>query len=144
MITSAHDPYFRVRTQQRLPGDSAAAPSLALDKGQAYRSNSCDLTAVRCVSPAPDADLAVSDCDDLLIAVTERLRLTVGETVGLESPTQMGGPSATVRASVLECVQALEQIRLTLAHELLRRQQLEFEVFDVRATLARARAELLT
>ncbi len=85
---------------------------------------------------------AMADWNDLLTAVSTRLRLSVDDlplpSVAALPPT----PAQRVRTSVLECVGALEQLHATLRQELGRRQLLELEVFDAQAALAQARAEL--
>jgi len=54
--------------------------------------------------------VSIDDWDALLCAVKDRLRQTVGE-----SPTRpMNGSSIPVRDSVLECVDALDQLHATL------------------------------
>ena len=60
------------------------------------------------------ADVSVEDWDALLCAVKDRLRQTVGES--LTQP--MNGSAAPVRASVLECVEALDHLHSTLKHVL--------------------------
>ena len=86
--------------------------------------------------------IAVNDLDDMVGAVAARLRMTVGERFDAQVGDQPRGGLATVRANVLDCAQALEQLQIMLAHEIARRQQLELEVFDGRTALAQARAEL--
>jgi hypothetical protein len=68
-------------------------------------------TALR---PAPVADISFDDWDVLISAVKARLRLTVGT-----SPTlQFNGAAAPWQASVLECVDALDQLHLALRRKL--------------------------
>ncbi len=62
------------------------------------------------------SDVAIEDWDDLFRAVTTRLTLT------FDNP-QASTVSARLRAVALECVEALEQLRTTMTHELCRRQQ---------------------
>lgn len=64
--------------------------------------------------PSPLADVSIDDWDALLCAVKDRLRQTVGED--LTQP--MNGSAVPVRASVLECVEALDQLHNTLKHVL--------------------------
>ena len=47
-----------------------------------------------------------------------------------------------IRASVLECVAALDQLHATPTRDAGRRHSLELEVFDARTALARVRAGL--
>lgn len=56
------------------------------------------------------ADISIDDWDALLCAVKDRLRQTVGES--LTQP--MNGSAMPVRASVLECVEALDQLHNNL------------------------------
>lgn len=96
-------------------------------------------------------DVSLADWSVLLDAVKQRLRASVGTApVGGSSPsegqaegppTQLAEPHA-LRRTVLECVQALDQLHSTLLHELARRLQLELQVFDGQVALAQAQAEL--
>ena len=90
--------------------------------------------------PLLASDVAVGDLDDLLNAVKARLRQTIDEPSAGTLGRDVAG---RVRASVLECAEALDQLHLTLTHELHRREQLELQVFDARTALAQARAELI-
>lgn len=92
--------------------------------------------------PPFSLDVAIRDWDDLLCAVKDRLRLTVGELEAAPSELQAQDTTHRVQTSVLECVAALDQLHTTLAHELSRRQELEREVFDAQTALAQAHAEL--
>lgn len=67
--------------------------------------------------PGPAGDVSIDDWDSLLNAVKARLRLTVGEPL----TQHLNGAAAPVQASVLECVEALDQLHTTLAHALARR-----------------------
>ncbi len=87
-------------------------------------------------------DVAMGDWDALFSAVKARLRLSVGGPPAATPGPPRQGEASKVRASVLECMTALDQLHTTLAHELGRRQQLELEVFDAQAALAQARADL--
>jgi diguanylate cyclase len=87
-------------------------------------------------------DVAVADLDDLLSAVKAKLRLTVADKLAQIPELRAVDAAATVQTSVLECVAALDQLHLTLSHELARRQQLELEVFETQTALAQARAQL--
>ena len=62
----------------------------------------------------PWADVSIEDWDALLCAVKDRLRQTVGGS--LSQP--MIGSAVPVRASVLECVEALDQLHSALKHVL--------------------------
>lgn len=91
------------------------------------------------------ANIAFQDWDELLSAVEMRLRHTAGQmppALPGDSADCGDGTGAGPQASVLECVEALHQLHMTLMHELGRRQQLELEVFEARSALAQAREEL--
>ena len=92
--------------------------------------------------PAESSDVAIADWEELLSAVKSRLRLTVGELLAVLPEHQLPDAAHKVQASVLECVNALDQLQLTLSHEFARRQRLEREVIDTQAVLARARDQL--
>lgn len=92
--------------------------------------------------PAVSSDVAIVDWEELLSAVKSRLRLTVGELLAVLPEHQLPDAAHQVQASVLECVNALDQLQLTLSHELARRHQLEREVIETHAVLARARGQL--
>ena len=92
--------------------------------------------------PAASSDVAIGDWEELLSAVKARLRLTVGELLAELPAHQLPDAAHKVQASVLECVNALDQLQLTLSHEFSRRQQLEREVIETQAVLARARDQL--
>ncbi|MDP3669927.1 MAG: GGDEF domain-containing protein [Telluria sp.] len=92
--------------------------------------------------PAVSSDVAIGDWEELLSAVKSRLRSTVGELLAVLPEHQLPDAAHRVQASVLECVNALDQLHLTLSHELARRQQLEREVVETHAVLARARDQL--
>ena len=94
-------------------------------------------------SPAVSSDVAIGDWEELLSAVKARLRSTVGELLAELPEHQLPDAAHRVQASVLECVTALDQLHLTLSHELARREQLEREVVQTQAMLARARDQLL-
>ena len=88
------------------------------------------------------SDVAFGDWDDLFRADKSRLTLTVGEFSALSEP-QARGTADRIRASVLECVGALDQLQTMLTNEIARRQQLELEVFEAQTALALAHAELV-
>jgi hypothetical protein len=67
-------------------------------------------------------DVAVEDWDDLFRAVTGRLVRLV-RNAQLSTPANRAEDSAVSGISVLECVEALEQLRSTMTHELGRRLQ---------------------
>ena len=98
----------------------------------------------------PDAisKLSIADWDDLFCAVTTRLRQVAGAQAlterdkGDRGETGWQGASVGVRASVLECVDALEVLHAALALERSKRQKLEKEVFDVQVAIARAFVDL--
>jgi hypothetical protein len=69
-----------------------------------------DFTAGCTTAPVPD--ISIDDWDTLLRAVKSRLRLTG------ESLTQFNGAAAPMQASVQECVDALDQLHVTLSDAL--------------------------
>lgn len=121
------------------PRDRAAMPARLPDT---HAANPDASSPTRAELPDRAADFAVHDLDDMVGAVAARLRMTVGERLDAHIVNQPRGSLAMVRANVLDCAQALDQVQTTLGQEIARRQQLELEVFDVRTALAQARAEL--
>ena len=96
--------------------------------------------------PAPSdtsVGVALVDWDDLFRAVTARLRRAVDDWIAATTEQQLQATAGRLRATVIECVGALDQLHLTLAHEGSRRHRIEREVFDARNALALARAELV-
>ena len=90
--------------------------------------------------PCLPADVAIGDLDDLLNAVRAKLRLTVADRLA-QIPELLALDAAfAVQTSVLECVAALDQLHLTLSHELARRHELEIELAEANTALAKARA----
>lgn len=81
------------------------------------------------------ASSANQDCDTLLWAIESRLRTTANHTVA-----DVG--LAKIRAIVLECVEALEQVHATLARERQLHGQLHDVALATQAKLAQALAEL--
>ena len=78
----------------------------------------------------------------VLGALTARLRSIAGGPRCADDPAWRFG-TASVRTEVLDCAGQLEQLQVTLAHELAHRQQLELAVFDAETALAQARTELV-
>ena len=97
---------------------------------------------LRDLAPQREADVAISDCDDLFNAVAERLRMTV---LALTSAAQRAdsGDVRHVQSAVGECIEAFDHLHRSMANELDRRQHLEMELFDANTALAQARAELV-
>lgn len=89
---------------------------------------------------APDP--AAQDWAHLLGSITARLKLLGGERRMAMLPQPAHDTAGRLRAGVLECAVALEQVHALAACELARRGHLEREVFHARAALAQARAEL--
>ena len=98
-------------------------------------------TAAIDMPPGLPTDVAFGDWDDLFRAVKARLTLIVGEQLAAPTEPQVLETAGRIRASVLECVAALDQLQTTLTHEFVRREQLEREVFDAQTALALARVE---
>jgi diguanylate cyclase (GGDEF)-like protein len=87
-------------------------------------------------------DPAAGDWAHLLGSVTARLKLLGGERRMAAPPEPVRDPAGRLRAGVLECADALEQVHALAAGELARCRHLEREVFHARAALAQAHAEL--
>jgi len=96
-------------------------------------------------------DVSLADWSVLLDAVKQRLRASVStahdgdgcaSTHQADPPARQLAEPQALRRTVLECVQALDQLHSTLLHELARRLQLELQVFDGQVALAQAQAEL--
>lgn len=86
--------------------------------------------------------IAIGDWDNLFNAVKRRLIRTVYLPDTRQNLTAEQG-AARIRSAVLECVEALDQLHTTVTAELVRREALELEVFDAKASLAQIRAALL-
>ncbi len=54
----------------------------------------------------------------------------------------MTDEAPSIPPDAMECGSALDQLKVTLAHEVALRQELELELFDVQTALAKARADL--
>ena len=93
--------------------------------------------------PNSSADLAVDDWDMLFDAVKDRIRSTVSEQPLVPNDLSAHDTTTRVRACVLECVAALDQLHTMLTQERARRRQLETEVLEVRIALAQTLAELV-
>ena len=99
------------------------------------------IAPVRQPLPTLTSDVAIADWEDLLNAVKERLRLTVGKWLVTTPEPPVHAKAGWVQASVLECVTALDQLQVTLANELGRCRQLELELREAKAALALAQPE---
>ena len=69
-------------------------------------------------------DVAIGDWDVLLSAVKARLRLSVSETFATPLEPHLHDQAERIRSSVLECVDALDQLHETLSDEFGRRTHL--------------------
>jgi diguanylate cyclase (GGDEF)-like protein len=107
------------------------------------RAESSIESGVQSARPKLITGVAIEDYDDLLGAVTERLRQTVSEGPAAAKPLQAGAVSDNVKSSMLECVEALDQLHMTLKDDLERRRLLELEVASAKIALERTRAELI-
>lgn len=92
--------------------------------------------------PALPETVPIEDWVDLIVAIENRLKDTVGEQPAGSHTLELPAGPERVRAGVLECVTALGQLHSTLRAELLRRQVLELQVFDAQTALAQTRSEL--
>ena len=72
-------------------------------------------------------DVAVGDLDPLFRAVRDRLRAIAGDGLGPGCAPAVPETAQQVRANVLECVTALDQLYLTLLHEVARQRRHEPE-----------------
>lgn len=75
-------------------------------------------------------DLSVDEWDLLFDAVRERLRLTAGECPAAQPGAHAHDPVGRIQASVLECVEALDQLHALLRRGRGRSQRLEMDGFD--------------
>lgn len=86
-------------------------------------------------------DLEAEDRDVLLSAVKARLRLTFSEPAAASMPAaQRREKAAQARASVFECVAALERLHLGLTADAARSRQLKLDAFDALAAPSQAQA----
>ena len=103
----------------------------------------CPVARAPCCSPSnASADVALVDWDDLFRAVKARLRLAVDDWIAATTEQQLHATAGHLRATVIECVAALDQLHLTLAHAG-RRHPIDREVFDALNALALARADMV-
>lgn len=98
---------------------------------------------VRQALPKLTSDVAIADWEDLLNAVKDRLRLTVGKWLVSTPEPLVHAKAGWIQASVLECVVALDQLQNTLTNELIRLRLLKLELDAANLALAQARAELV-
>ena len=89
------------------------------------------------------ANVAIGDLDDLFHAVKARLRHTVGDGFSKHCQARGDDTAARIRANVLECVSALDQLHTTLRFEAERRRLLEQKLQDAFCVLAEVRPEPL-
>ncbi len=93
--------------------------------------------------PVPAPRLAPAHTSwGVLGALTARLR-SIADGPRCADDTAWRFTTASVRTDVLDCAGQLDQLQVRLAHEMVRRQQLELAVFDAQTALAQARAELV-
>lgn len=95
------------------------------------------------VSTDASTDVAISDWNDLLGAVKDRLTQIVRHPPDAGHDSLLLDQANWVQAGVLDCVTALDQLQATLTHELSRCRKVEREAFEARIALAQARAELI-
>jgi hypothetical protein len=124
--------FLAFATQARHRGPRAGIAAVMMPQTQREAADAGIEAAVaplmRASQPDLSSDVAIEDWNILLGAVKARLKLTVGERPAAVpwAPDE----AARVQASVLECVAALDQLHMTLTHELDRRRQLESAVRD--------------
>ena len=85
-------------------------------------------------------DVAIADWDTLFHAVTHQLRASAQAPLVLEPEAQ--ATLALMRAHVLRCVAALDQLQLTMSHHVARGKALEDAVAASQAALAKTRVRL--
>ncbi len=135
--------------QTRMPPAQAAPepPSEPLATGTArfYRSpgHADDVALIRTASPDTVSDAALGEWDVLFRSIRQRLDETVGEPSAVASEPWAPGTANRIRASLAECVAALDQLQATAMLHLDRHRQLEREVVHAQTALARMRAELV-
>ena len=117
-------------------------PSLLQPVGRPMNGVLGDLLPPASTAAASVPELWLSDWNDLLDAVKQRLRQSVQESVQGHHLSPPGSPLERTGACVVECVAALDQLHSSVRQELGRRQRLELELFELKAALASARAEL--
>lgn len=86
--------------------------------------------------------IASEDWDSLMHAVLTRLQLTVDAPRAVSADLAADGIPPRVRDTVLECVEALQQLRTSRMDESVLRQQLELADFDPSTALAQTRVQL--
>lgn len=82
-------------------------------------------TPVRSPSTSMSSGVAIVDWDEMFSAVKERLSRTVGGPIETMTEAQVHDAEGRVRRNVLECVEALDQLQITLIAEIERCRQLE-------------------
>ncbi|MDE2626210.1 MAG: GGDEF domain-containing protein [Burkholderiales bacterium] len=127
---------IRPRLSRTRAGDDAACPARPMPMADVRVPQS-----VRTSRPDAPPDIAIEDWDELFSAVKARLRRVVGERTQPLSEAQARLAEGQVRTSVLECADALDQLHMTLRHELGRRQRLDLARFEAPAVSAQARVE---
>ena len=136
---------FRPRLKAFLP--AASAPALDIVPRPVGMSELLDdaKLALLVTPPPPPADqptdVAISDWNDLICAVKDRLTLTVRDTPERATELQLRDRCVWVQTGVLDCVSALDQLHSTLTHELERARKVERDAFEARLALAQARED---
>jgi diguanylate cyclase len=103
----------------------------------------CELER-RSVTALPLApDIRPADWNVLFAAVRTRLAAIVAERFTVRSLLSAPQRAERVRAGVMDCVAALDQLHGTLLNELSRSADLEQQVLELRAALTLARAQLI-
>jgi diguanylate cyclase (GGDEF)-like protein len=82
-------------------------------------------------------------CDDLLSTVKRKLMQLASLSLMAAPASSMHDAAGSLRGGILECMSALDHLRGMLAPGVDRYRRLEFEMFNTRAALARARTELV-
>jgi hypothetical protein len=93
--------------------------------------------ACSCHPPAGrNVDLAIADWDMLFSAVKARLRGAVQTSTPSACPAEIERAHERLRADVIECVLALDQLHATLVHEIGRWPRIEREALGAPFALA--------
>jgi diguanylate cyclase (GGDEF)-like protein len=93
-------------------------------------------------APPQAQDIAIDDWEVLCAAIETRLGLIVNAQVLEPSAATADGALRGIRTDVLDCVQALAQLRSALAHERVRGRAVERALSQAQASVAHLRNEL--
>lgn len=133
----------QVEVQPRqAPGGGAAHASNGNGNGNGNGTTAPQAPAAAATAATAATALSMTDWNDLLDAVKDRLRLSLHPLTLDDDASTRSSRMQKLQDGVLECVAALDQLHVSLRQELGRRQQLELEVFETQTALAQAHAKL--